>query len=56
VPLIEQLLPVDQNQRVDLTLRDQPGGDGSLSKSRRRAEDSFVVLGDFGNGLHLGPP
>jgi hypothetical protein len=51
VPLIEQLLPVNQDQRVDLTVRDQPGGNGSLPESRRCAQDSFVVLNDFGNGF-----
>jgi hypothetical protein len=56
VPLIEQLLPVNHNQRVDLTLRDQPGCNGSLPESRRRAKDSFVMLGDLGNGFQLERP
>ena len=56
MPLIEQLLPVNHNQRIDLAIRDQPGRNGGLSESRWSAKDSFVMLGDLGNGFQLERP
>jgi hypothetical protein len=56
MPLIEQLLAVNQNQRIDLAIRDQPGGNGSLSKSRWSAQDAFVVLDDLGDSFQLERP
>ena len=43
LPLIEQLLPVNHDQSVDLALRDQPRCNGGLPERRRSAEDAFVV-------------
>jgi hypothetical protein len=56
MPLIEQLLPVNQNQRIDLAIRDQPGGNGSLSESRWSAQKALVVLDDLENSLLLERP
>src|ERR1039457_7616251 len=47
LPLIEQLLPVNDYQSVDLAFRDQPRRNGGLSERCRRAEDTFVVCGDL---------
>ena len=46
LPLIEQLLPVNHNQSVDLSLRNQPRPNGCLAKSSRSAENAFVMPGD----------
>src|SRR5260370_6853431 len=52
-PLIEQLLPMDHNQSVDLAFRDQPRRNGSFTERRRSAEDAFVVSGDLRDGFLL---
>src|SRR5258708_2242055 len=44
---------MDQNQSIDLTLCDQPCGYGSFPKSRRSAENSFVVDADPSDSLLL---
>ena len=56
LPLIEQLLPMNQNQSVDLALRDQPCRNGRLPKRRRGAEDSLVVDADLRDSLLLDRP
>src|SRR5204863_8744768 len=47
LPLIEQLLPVNDDQSVDLAFRDQPCRNGRFPERRRSAEDTFVVGGDL---------
>ena len=42
-PLIEQLAPMDEDQRVHAALGDQPRGDDGLAKRRRRGEHAGVV-------------
>jgi hypothetical protein len=39
LPLIEQLLPVNDNQSADLAFRDQPRRNGGFAERRRSAED-----------------
>jgi hypothetical protein len=56
LPLIEQLLPVNDNQSVDLAFRDQPCSNGGLPERRRSAEDPFVVGGDLGDSFLLKRP
>ena len=42
-PLIEQLAPVHENQRVHAALGNQPRGDDGLAKRRRRGENTGIV-------------
>ena len=56
LPLIEQLLPVNHDQSVDLAFRDQPCRNGGLPERRRSAEDAFVVSGDLRDGFLLERP
>src|SRR5437867_1219426 len=53
LPLIEQLLPVDHNQSIDLALCNQPCGDGCLPECRRSAQDAFVMTRDLSDGFLL---
>jgi hypothetical protein len=53
LPLIEQLLPVNHNQSVDFTFRDQPRRDGGFPERRWSAEDAFVVSDDLRYGFLL---
>ena len=53
MPLIEQPLSMNHNQRVDFARRNQPRGDSGLSEGRRRTKDSFVVLNSLGDGFQL---
>jgi hypothetical protein len=46
LPLIEQLLPVNHNQNVDLPLRSQPRRNGCLTEGGRRAEYALVMPGN----------
>jgi hypothetical protein len=41
--LIEQLLPVDDDQSVDFAFRDKPRRNGGLSERGRSAQDAFVI-------------
>src|ERR1035438_7492052 len=56
LPLIEQLLTVNDDQSVDLALRDQPRRDGGLPECRGSAQDTFVVRGDLRDGFLLERP
>ena len=56
LPLIEQLLTVNDYQSVDLAFRDQPRRNGGLSERCRRAEDTFVVCGDLRDRFLLERP
>src|ERR1035437_107885 len=56
LPLIEQLLPVNHHQSVDLAFRDQPRRNGGFAERRRSAEDAFVVGGDLRDGVLLERP
>jgi hypothetical protein len=50
---IEQLLPVNYNQDIDLAFRDQLRRDDGLPESSRSAEDTFIVAGDLRDGFLL---
>src|ERR1035437_1097340 len=56
LPLIEQLLPVNHNQSVDLAFRDQPRRNGGFPERRRSAEDTLVVGRDLRDGFLLERP
>jgi hypothetical protein len=56
LPLIEQMLPVDHHQTIDLAFRDQPRRNGRFPESRRSAEDTFVVGDDFRDSFFLERP
>jgi hypothetical protein len=56
LPLIEQLLPVNDDQSVDLAFRDQPRRNGGFPERRGSAEDTFVVSGDLRDGFLLERP
>ena len=56
MPLIEQLLPVDHDQSVDLAFRDNPSRNGGLPKGCRGAKDTFVVAGDLRDSFLLERP
>jgi hypothetical protein len=55
-PLIEQLLPVDQYQSVDLAFCDKPCGYDRLPKRSRSRENAFIVEADLRNGFLLNRP
>src|SRR5215813_10687749 len=55
-PLVEQLLPVNDHQRVNFALRNQPCCNGGLSECCRSAQDAFVLTGDLRNGFLLERP
>ena len=42
-PLVEQLPPMDEHERVDAALGDEPGGDDRLAERRRRGQHAGVV-------------
>src|SRR5260370_23324817 len=54
--LIEQLLPVNDDQSVDLAFGDQPCRNGGLPQRRRSAADAFGVGGDLRDRFLLEPP
>ena len=56
LPLIEQLLPVNHDQSVDLALGDKPRRNGGLPEGRRGAEDAFVVGSDLRHRFLLERP
>jgi hypothetical protein len=56
LPLVEQLLPVNDHQRVHFALRNQPCRNGGLPECRRSAQDAFVLAGDLRNGFFLERP
>ena len=43
-PLVQQLAPMHEHQRIDAALGDQPGGDDCLAERRRGGQDASVVL------------
>src|SRR5258708_37487720 len=43
-PLVQELAPMHEHQRVDAALRDQPGSDDCLAERRRSGQDTDVVL------------
>jgi len=54
MPLIQQLLAVNQYEGMHLSRRDQPCGHCGLAESSRSAEDPFVVFSHYGNSVLLG--
>ncbi len=52
-PLIEQLLPMNDDKRVDVPVCNEPRGYGGLSKGSGCAEKSIIMADDGGNGLLL---
>ena len=42
-PLIEQLPPMNEHERVDATLGDQPGGDDGLAEGGGRGQHTGVM-------------
>ena len=53
MPLIQQLLTMNQYQGIHLSRRDQPCGHCGLAKSGGSAEYPFIVFSDHGNGILL---
>src|ERR1035438_1331110 len=56
LPLIEQLLTVNDDQRVDLAFRDQPRRNRGLPERRGSAQDTFVVGRNLRDGFLLERP
>jgi transposase InsO family protein len=54
--LIQQLLPVNDNQGIDLTFRDQPSRNSGFPEGRRSAQDAFVVGSNSSDGFILEGP
>src|ERR1035441_5531440 len=53
VPLIKQLLTVDQHEGIHFSRCDHPSGQSGLSESGRSAENPVVVFGDHRGGIEL---
>src|SRR5207253_11432200 len=47
LPLIKQLLAVNDDQSVDLPFRNQPRRNGGFPECGRSTEDTFVMCNDF---------
>jgi hypothetical protein len=43
-PLVQELAPMHEHQRIDAALGDQPGSDDCLAERRRGGQDTSVVL------------
>ena len=43
-PLVQELAPMDEHQRIDAALGDQPGSDDGLAERRRGGQDARFVL------------
>ena len=43
-PLVQELAPMHEHQRIDAALGDQPGRDDGLAERRRGGQDTSVVL------------
>ena len=43
-PLVQELAPMHEHQRIDAALGDQPGSDDRLAERRRGGQDTSVVL------------
>ncbi len=56
LPLIEQLLAMNDNQSINLAFCDQPCCNGGLSECGGSAEDAFVVCVDLRDGFFLEGP
>ena len=55
-PLVEQLTPMDEHERVDAALCDEPGGDHGLAERRRGGQHAGLVRQHrVGRGLLLRP-
>ena len=55
-PLVEQLTPMHEHERVDAALGDQPGGDHRLAERRRGGQHAGLVRQHrVCRGLLLGP-
>ena len=52
--LVQQLLPMNHDQSVHLSLGNQPSGHGGLSERRWSAQYPFIVLNDLRNSFLLG--
>ena len=50
------VLPVNDNQSVDLAFRDQPRRNGGFPERRRSTQDTFVMGNDLRNGFLLERP
>jgi len=55
-PLVQQLLPVYDHQRIDLPCRDQPRGYSCPSKGGWRTEYAFVVADNLADSIFLQRP
>src|SRR5450755_2787730 len=53
LPLVQQLLAVDYDQRVDLAFRYQPRPDGCLSERCWSTQYTFIEVGNLRDGLVL---
>jgi len=53
MPLIQQLLAVNQYEGIHLSRRDQPCGHCGLAESSRCAEDPIVVFSHHRNSVLL---
>jgi hypothetical protein len=51
LPLIEQLLPVNHNQGIDPSLRDQPRRNRCLAEGSRSTDDAFIMTGNIRDGF-----
>ena len=51
--MIQQLLPMNQNESIYPPRRNEPRGNRRLAKSGRSTDDTFIVNNDLGNGLLL---
>ena len=52
-PLIQQLLTVNEHQRVDAPFGNQPGRDCRLAKRCRCVYDTLIVSNDRVHSIHL---
>ena len=53
-PLVQELVPMNEHQRIDAALGDQPDSDDCLSERRRSRQDtSFVLQHRLGRELLL---